>query len=128
MNLLFIIVGALGFISGAVNGFNQDYLFHFNQIAKKFPNMLPNSEAWKNKYKNNNPKEGKKFFGSTTFLVGFTDPYHFTNMISRWAFAIAFTLLGILLSGVWWHVVLGVITLYFIWSLGFHFTYTLIFR
>lgn len=28
------------------------------------------------KYKNNNPAEGPKYFGSTTFLVMFTDPYH----------------------------------------------------
>lgn len=35
--------------------------------------------SWKNKYKNNDPTQGPKFFGSTTFLVWLTDAWHFSK-------------------------------------------------
>lgn len=33
-------------------------------------------KSWRNKYKNGDPKQGEKFFGSTTFLVWLTDGWH----------------------------------------------------
>ena len=82
-------------ISGLFEGFNQAYLFHFSEVAELFPNMQPNGEAWLNKYKNSNPAEGAKFFGSTTFFVGLTDPYHFSRAVIRIAFMLSFVLLDV---------------------------------
>lgn len=32
--------------------------------------------SWRNKYKNGDPKQGARFFGSTTVFVMFTDAWH----------------------------------------------------
>ena len=39
------------------------------------------SEGWKSKWKNGNPAEGEKFFGSSTFLVFLTDAWHLFDVI-----------------------------------------------
>lgn len=39
------------------------------------------NDSSKYKYKNGDPKQGPKFFGSTTFLVWTTDGWHFFQMI-----------------------------------------------
>ena len=58
--------------------------FKFNSsIFSTFKNAYwfnPNG-SWKNKYKDNDPTKGPKFFGSTTFLVFTTDAWHFFQMI-----------------------------------------------
>ena len=50
------------------------------------------SISWKNKYKNQDPKQGPKFFGSTTFLVFITDAWHFFQMIMLSCFNISIIL------------------------------------
>lgn len=40
-----------------------------------------NSIAWKNKWKNHNPKDGEAYFGSSTILVPITDGWHLTKFI-----------------------------------------------
>ena len=37
--------------------------------------------SWLNKYKNNDPKQGPKFIGSTTVFVFVTDLWHFSQFI-----------------------------------------------
>lgn len=37
--------------------------------------------SWVNKWKNNDPTQGPKFFGSTTFLVFLTDSWHLFKML-----------------------------------------------
>lgn len=113
------------FISGVSEGFNQAYLFHFAKVQAKFPNLKPNDEAWKNKYKDD--LKTPKFFGSTTFLVWTTDVYHLTRMVTRVLFAISFILVG--LSGFTGVKLIGLASImYLIWTAGFHLVYTLIFR
>jgi len=51
----------------------------FSKLKKQ--NWWNPSISWKNKYKNNNPDEGSKFFGSTTIFVWTTDAWHFFQMI-----------------------------------------------
>jgi len=50
-------------------------------MSQKKQNWFNPKISWKNKYKNNDPKQGAKFFGSTTFLVWTTDAWHFFQMI-----------------------------------------------
>ena len=45
--------------------------------------------SWKNKYKNNIPKRGEKFFGSSTFLVWTTDLWHLAKTLMLVCFSIA---------------------------------------
>ena len=53
----------------------------FSKMSQKKQNWFNPKISWKNKYKNNDPKQGAKFFGSTTFLVWTTDAWHFFQMI-----------------------------------------------
>jgi len=51
---------------------------------------LKPSLSWKNKWKNGDPLQGPRFFGSTTFLVFLTDFWHLTKfyMLMLISFAI----------------------------------------
>ena len=46
-------------------------------------------ESWVNKYKDNNPELGPKFFGSKTFLVFLTDAWHLAKMLMITTFTLA---------------------------------------
>lgn len=81
------LVCGMQFLSGAFDGMNQMYLFHYYDYVKIFPNSVPNTEAWKNKWAKDDTGAvivGKeKFLGSSTFLVWTQDPHHLTRTSSR---------------------------------------------
>lgn len=68
------------FVAGAADGLSQDLLFHYPEFIRSTGatnEQYWNPElSWRNKYKDGDPENGAKFFGSTTFLVGLTDGYH----------------------------------------------------
>tara|TARA_R100001509_G_scaffold17744_1_gene8919 strand:+ start:846 stop:1487 length:642 start_codon:yes stop_codon:yes gene_type:complete len=70
------------FLAGALNGVNQDLLFHYHEFQNTFPNANPDfwdpSISWVNKYKNGDPLQGEAFPGSSTIFVAATDGYHAT--------------------------------------------------
>ena len=70
------------FLAGALNGVNQDLLFHYHEFESTFPNANPQfwnpDLSWRNKYLNGDPTQGEKFPGSSTIFAGFTDGYHST--------------------------------------------------
>ena len=70
------------FLAGAVNGVNQDLLFHYHEFENTFPRANPQfwdpSISWRNKYRNGDPSQGEAFPGSSTIFVGVTDGYHAT--------------------------------------------------
>jgi len=47
------------------------------------PYWFDNSLSWPNKYEHGDPKQGPKFFGSTTFLVFVTDAKHASQTVHR---------------------------------------------
>jgi len=49
------------------------------------------NQSWKNKWKNGDKEQGERFFLSSTVLVGFTDLWHFAQLVfhSSWQLAIA---------------------------------------
>jgi len=67
------------FLAGFFNSIMDIIATRFsNSIFKKF---LSNSWvnpvlAWRNKWKDGDPKKGERFFGSSTFLVWTTDLWH----------------------------------------------------
>jgi hypothetical protein len=74
-------------IAGISDGTNEEISHHYRDFKKIFPNANdrywdPNI-SWKNKYKNGDPTQGPKHFGSTTFLVWTTDGYHMTRFIKN---------------------------------------------
>lgn len=70
------------FLAGALNGVNQDLLFHYHEFENTFPNANPEfwdpRISWRNKYENGDPAQGEAFPGSSTIFVGVTDGYHAT--------------------------------------------------
>jgi len=73
------------FIAGAADGLSQDLLFHYHEFKRS--TGLTGTQywdpdiSWRNKYKNGDPAQGAKFYGSTTFLFGLTDGYHASRSI-----------------------------------------------
>ena len=73
--------------------------------------------TWVRKYKNNRWDEGPAFFGSTTFLVSFTDGWHFFEELKSVAIILAIIFYSPWL-GVW-----DILILYGAKSIGFNATY-----
>jgi hypothetical protein len=80
-----IYIGFLLFILAGVCEAVMDTLqFHYDiSIFKKLKNQLfwNPQFSWKNKYKNNDPLKGEKFFLSKSLLVGLTDAWHFFKLL-----------------------------------------------
>ena len=49
------------------------------KLQKKW-DKFSNESSWRNKWKNGDPEQGEKFFGSSTFLVWFTDLFHYAKI------------------------------------------------
>lgn len=74
------------FIAGAADGLNQALNYHYNAVDAKLnlnDQFWDPAISWTNKYRNNDPTQGSRFFGSTTFLVFTTDGHHLTRFISN---------------------------------------------
>lgn len=54
-----------------------------------FPASWDKAKSSSNKWKGGNPDRGEKFFGSSTFLVWLTDPWHLSNMLQYTCFILA---------------------------------------
>lgn len=95
--LLFVVADAM-----------QDGIMHdfegtvFRNLNPKFFNP---DVSWVNKYKDDNPLEGEKFFGSTTFLVWLTDFWHLLKFIKMNCVWIALSVA----SGTWWVYFVGMV-------------------
>lgn len=77
----------VSFLSGAMYGYTQVYAFHYDNFKQVHPNA---NDQWfnqdlssNNKYKNGDPAQGPKFWGSTNIFVWTTDAYHREMMLSR---------------------------------------------
>jgi len=80
-----LIVVLLIILSGICKGIQDQTMFHWGLSWTKYLKGLFWNPliSWKNKYKNGDPKQGPKFWGSTTLLVGFTDAWHLFGSVSR---------------------------------------------
>ena len=81
------------FLAGALNATMDVLSFRYKtSIFSKYTKLqefFNPQESWVNKYKNNNPELGPKFFGSKTFLVFLTDAWHLAKMLMITAFTLA---------------------------------------
>jgi hypothetical protein len=81
------------FLAGALNATMDVLSFRYKtSIFSKYTKLqafFNPQESWVNKYKDNNPKLGPKFFGSKTFLVFLTDAWHLAKMLMITAFTLA---------------------------------------
>lgn len=56
-----------------------DAIAHGGKINERGP--FWSQSSWRNKYKNGEPKQGERFFGSSTVFVMFTDGWHLFNFL-----------------------------------------------
>jgi len=75
---------ALLFLSGMSNGLEDVLQFHYAEFKQVHPNANEqwwNPElSWRNKYKNGDPAQGRRYPGSTSVLVATTDAWHLSKM------------------------------------------------
>ena len=104
-------------LAAIFNAMMDTVSFHYQEsIFMNYPKLrqfLDANFSWQNKYKNRDYKQGKKFFGSTTFLVWLTDGWHLFKCAMLLCFAIAIVyykpltnpLLDIFIFYVWFGIV-----------------------
>lgn len=81
----------IGLLLIAIAGFSDaiidTILFHYDISKFKNPkfnqSFWNNTISWRNKYKNQDEKQGAKFIGSTTVFVMFTDAFHLFKFIRK---------------------------------------------
>ena len=130
--------GTSMFVSGMLDGTIESINYHYmNGFQPVFPHANPQfwnpSVSWVDKYKNNNPNMGPKYFGSTTFLSFTTDAYHLlrTGRNITDAFTLAFYVDRQCLhykQTSFKQVLIDALILAAIRDIGFNTTYSLIFR
>lgn len=67
--------------------------------------------SWQNKYKNLDPSQGPRFFGSTTFLVWTTDAWHFFKAMHILMICVGAFLIGYSSIVIWLKIALAVFSL-----------------
>ena len=91
-----------GFASGAPAGAREMIVWHKHDAEKVFGSAhskwVPDY-TWRNKYENGDPAQGARYFGSTTFLVWATDPYHAFDTADKVALAGVGFIIGIDFKG-----------------------------
>jgi hypothetical protein len=78
--ILFILAGFFNSIMDIIR-YRWKKSYFSNITNKKLLLFCDPSISWRNKYKNGDPNKGEKFFGSTTFLVFFTDLWHLAKAL-----------------------------------------------
>jgi hypothetical protein len=78
-------------LAGCCNSVMDTLAYHFatSKFSQFDDQQFWNPElSWTNKWKNGDPAQGEKFFGSSTFLVSLTDGWHLFKslMITFWLF------------------------------------------
>lgn len=68
----------LSAVAGLSDGVSDANFFHHAFRGSQYADFYL---SWRNKYKNGDPAQGERFFGSTTFLVWTTDLYHLSNTV-----------------------------------------------
>jgi len=71
-------------VAGFSEGFLEELQFNYCAVKRRFntnDKFFDMNISWRNKYKNGDPKQGEKFFGSTTFLAFTSDGFHLSQMV-----------------------------------------------
>ena len=120
--LFFVLSVALGITKAIVDTLS------FRKGKNVFPSSWQIDNSWKNKWKNGNPRQGEKFWGSSRWFVPFTDAFHFVGMINHLT---VFLMIGVFhfiqVESIWsilgWYLGCG----YVLSRTAFHVFYTYIF-
>ena len=124
---------ATAFGAGMCEGGAETLKFHFYKVKQKYPNVNEHywnpDVSWTNKYKNGDPTQGPKYFGSTTFLAWTTDGYHLLRTQRNGLFISTLVLKLSLNEKKKLHsYIINAIIHTLAYQAGFHTTYTLMFK
>ena len=76
------------YFSGFFNGYRDVLTYHYSEFKRHHSNANDQfwnpAISWTNKYKNHDPAQGPKFWGSTTIFVPVTDANHATESIGKY--------------------------------------------
>jgi hypothetical protein len=116
LSFLFLVV------AGLANGIMDSLQFHFGQSWFKDQNQTfwNPSLSWRNKYKNDDPEQGPKFFGSTTVFVFLTDGWHLVQFLMYLSFC---TAVAVLFPLIWWKFLIVLIAARVAVQVGFLISY-----
>ena len=84
----YLLAGSCVLASGMIDGTIESMTWHYEEgFKKRLPKINDHfwnpATSWKNKYKNDDPAQGARFFGSTNVFVFTTDGYHLLRTVSR---------------------------------------------
>jgi len=78
--------------------------------------------SWRNKWKNQDRKQGEAFWGSSRWFVSFTDGWHLFGMLFRLVYAKLYICIGLLISVNIWYSFSGIVA-YILFAVSFHLFY-----
>jgi hypothetical protein len=136
----YILPGTAMFLSGMLDGTIESINYHYENGFKRevqgADDQFWNPElSWKNKYKNGDPTQGSKFYGSTSALVFTTDAYHALraskNILNT--FTIVYSINGTCAEKTsfkkkWKKIAMDAVVLTAMRTIGFYTTYNIIFK
>lgn len=114
-------------ITAAIANSAQDTVAHHysKSVFANFdkPEFYDANQSWKAKWKNGDPKQGEKFWGSSTIFVRFTDFWH----LAKSAFLMfIFFAIGFSLGENWKHRIIISLILYTLFTATFELFYSYI--
>jgi len=121
LTLLFVLL----IIAGIANAIMDTLQFRFyGSVFKKLPGKWWDPKiSWRNKWKDGDPQNGEKFWGSSRWFVRFTDAWHFFQSITWTCLMVAIVLYSEIF--VWW---VDFILFYFVFTSSFSLFYSTIFK
>ncbi len=139
MELTLVITIILLVITGLAKAVMQTVQFHYDKSIFDIDvpwwfNWANPEVSWQNKYRNNNPSLGPRFFLSTTLLVFVTDLMHLAQFVmnTSWQIALATHFSPSLLFGwdlpAWLILLLDVVLFKSIVNIWFHLPYSYFFN
>lgn len=117
-------------VLSAIANAAQDKISHhfYNSVFKNLNPYYWNPEfSWRNKYKNRDPNQGKRFVGSTTFLVWVTDAWHLLKFLWKNLLLLA-VVLDFPNGESWEMIVVYYAIIAIIWGMTFEIFYELVFN
>lgn len=77
----------LGNISGMARGVQDKSAFNYMDLKMRFPwlddSKCDANQSYLRKWKNNDPAQGERFWGSSRWFVPFIDLYHFSQFVKH---------------------------------------------
>lgn len=123
INIILIILFII--IAGISNAIMDVLQFRYsNSIFSRFKNQnwWNPDLSWRNKWKNGDPSQGEKFWGSSRWFVRFTDAWHFFQGLMFTSFFISIVIYPIIIN-----MIIDFILLYILFTGIFSLFYNILF-